>query len=225
MTVQRELGLQDKTGAPIAAHGKPTEETSTMMPPTKHGLSALACLSAMQKCIRRGMELEAMQFAVELIHTRKAYHSMVCKRLQVISHEDIDTGANPMIVPFVKAACEQALEWYDPDVTKLGKSRMAIGNSIRLMCRATKSREGDHFHAATGWADILEDFKPEIPDWAYDQHTQKGKRLGRGLDFFRQESTKLVPAVTVKDAYEDEAYRLWALKAQRTAKAKAEEVE
>jgi len=186
-----------------------------MMPPTLHKLSALACLSAMQKCIRRGMELEAMQFAVELIHSRKAYHSMVCKRLQVISHEDIDTQANPMIVPFVKAACEQSMAWYDPDVTKLGKSRMSIGNAIRLMCRSVKSREGDHFHAATGWASILEDFAPTIPDWAFDQHTSKGKRLGRGLDYFREESTKLIPPVEKKDAYEDEAYRLWALNAER----------
>src|SRR6266516_3899282 len=87
----------------------PQSADPKMMPLTVHNLSALACLSAMQKCIRRGMELEAMQFAVELIHSRKAYHSMVCKRLQVISHEDIDTGANPMIVPFVKAACEQSV--------------------------------------------------------------------------------------------------------------------
>jgi replication-associated recombination protein RarA len=176
----------------------------------------MACVSAMQKCIRRGLELEAMQFAVELMHTSKAFTSMVCKRLQVISHEDIDTSASPHIVPFVKAACEQAKEWYDPDVTKMGKTRMAVGNAIRMMCRAPKSREGDHFHAATGWAAILEGFKPEIPDWAFDQHTQKGKRLGRGLDYFRDESTKLVPAQTGgKDAYEDEAYRLWALKARK----------
>ena len=80
-----------------------------------------------------------MQFAVELMHTSKAFHTMTCKRLQVISHEDCDTQARPDIVPFVRAACEQAREWYDSDVTKLGKSRMAIGNAIRLMCRAKKS--------------------------------------------------------------------------------------
>lgn len=158
------------------------------------------------------MEREAMQFAIELMHTSKGFHSMVCKRLQVISHEDIDTGADPRIVPFVKASCEQANTWYDPDAAKLGKSRMAVGNSIRMMCRAVKSREGDHFAASLGWASILEKFKPELPDWAFDKHTSKGKKLGRGLDHFRTESTKLVPPVKKKDAYEDEAYRLWKLK-------------
>jgi hypothetical protein len=34
---------------------------------TRGGLSAMACISAMQKCIRRGMEEAAMQFACELL--------------------------------------------------------------------------------------------------------------------------------------------------------------
>ena len=133
----------------------------------------------------------------------------------MIAHEDIDTQANPMIVPFVATAVAQAMKWYDSDVTKLGKSRMAIGNAIRLMCRAAKSREGDHFAAATGWAAILENFVPVIPDWALDQHTTEGKRMGRGVDHFRSEGTKLVPPPTGDDPYIEEAYRLWALKAKR----------
>ena len=68
------------------------------------------------------------------------------------------------------AAVAQAMKWYDPD--KLGASRMAIGNAIRLMCRAAKSRAGCHFAAAIG----------------------------------------LRAELTADDPYEDEAYRLWALK-------------
>jgi hypothetical protein len=34
----------------------------------------------MQKAIRRGMEKEAMQFAVELMHISNAFHSMVCRK-------------------------------------------------------------------------------------------------------------------------------------------------
>lgn len=135
-------------------------------PATLHGLPAMACVSAMQKAIRRGMEREAMEFAVELIHTSKAFHSMVCKRLEVISHEDISTDADPTIVVFVATAVAQAMRWYDPD--KLGASRMAIGNAIRLMCRAAKSREGDHFAIAVGLRAELEGFVPVIPDWAND---------------------------------------------------------
>jgi replication-associated recombination protein RarA len=159
------------------------------------------------------MEREAMEFAVELLHTSKAFHSMVCKRLEIISHEDIDTQADPAIVPFVATAVAQAMRWYDAE--KIGKSRLAIGNAIRLMCRAAKSREGDHFAAAIGLRSMLEGFAPTIPDWALDQHTLAGRKLGRGLDHFRKEGAKLIPPPTEPDPFEDEAYRLWAIKQQR----------
>ena len=128
------------------------------------------------------------------MHTSKAFHSMVCKRLEIISHEDIDTQASPAIVPFVATAVAQSKLWYDAD--KLGASRLAIGNAIRLMCRAAKSREGDHFAAAIGLRSQLEDYVPVIPDCADDQHTLAGRKLGRGLDHFRKEGAKLVPPPT-----------------------------
>jgi replication-associated recombination protein RarA len=181
-----------------------------MIPDTRNGLPAMACVSAMQKAIRRGLEREAMEFACELMHTSKSFHSMVCKRLQIISHEDIDTGADPTIVPFVKASCEQAIAWYDPD--KMGGSRLAIGNAIRMMCRAEKSRIGDHFAASIGLRSLLEGYAPTIPDWANDKHTLAGRKAGRGIDHFRTEGAKLIPEPTEPDPYIEEAYRLWALK-------------
>ena len=36
---------------------------------------------------------------------------------------------------------------------------MAIGNAIRLMCRASKSRIGDHFQAAIGLAILVVYFR------------------------------------------------------------------
>jgi hypothetical protein len=59
---------------------------------------------------------------------------------------------------------------------------------------------------------MLEDFVPTIPDWANDQHTIAGKKLGRGLEHFREEGAKLIPPPTGDGPYEDEAYRLWAIK-------------
>ncbi len=138
---------------------------------------------------------------------------MVANRLEVISHEDIDTAAAPHIVPFVRAAAEQARAWYTSE--NPGKSRMAIGNAIRMMSRAPKSREGDHFQAAIGLRSLLTDYRPTVPDWANDSHTQAGARMGRGLDFFRSVSTQLNPPPAGKDRYEDEAYTMWALRDRR----------
>lgn len=194
-----------------------------MIPPTKNGLPSMAVLSTMQKAIRRNMEQLAMECAVELLHTSKAFCTMVCNRLEIVSQEDIDTAASPHIVPFVFACCDQAKRFFD--LPNPGKSRMAIGNAIRMMARAPKSREGDHFQAAIGLRALLEGYKPEIPDWALDGHTMAGKAKGRGVEFFREESTKLVPpqcwsaglpgrraTAAEPDQWTGEAYRLWALK-------------
>jgi replication-associated recombination protein RarA len=178
------------------------------IPPTTHNLSAMVCVSAMQKAIRRGMEREAMEFACELIHTSKAFHSMVCNRLIVICHEDLDTLAAPHVLPFVAASLAASRERYS---SKIGEARLMIGNAIRIMCRAPKSRSGCHFAAAIGLRSMLEDFAPTIPDYALDMHTMKGKAMGRGLDHFRSEGAKLVPEPTEPDLFVEEAYRLWAL--------------
>lgn len=180
-----------------------------MIPPTKNSKPAMACVSAMQKCIRRGMEKEAMEFAVELMHTSKAFHSMVCNRLEVICHEDLDTLAAPSVVPFVAASLAQSRERYSKN---MGEARLMVGNVIRMMCRSPKSRAGCHFGAAIGLRSLLEDYAPTIPDWANDQHTLAGRKLGRGIAHFRKEGAKLVPPPKGPDAYEDEAYRLWGVK-------------
>jgi hypothetical protein len=143
----------------------------------------------MQKAIRRGLEREAMEFACELLHTSKAFHSMVCNRLEVIGHDDLDTLAAPWVVPFVATALAQSRERYS-------KSILMIGNAIRMMCRSPKSRAGCHFAAAIGLHSMLEDFVPTIPDWANDQHTLRGKAMGRGLDHLRKEGAKLIPEPT-----------------------------
>lgn len=169
---------------------------------TVNGMNAFECISAMQKCIRRGMEREAMEFAVELGHSSRNFAAMTCNRLQIISHEDIGL-ADPFVQVYVSMACQQAMAWYDPE--KLGKWRMPVGNAIRLMARAAKSREGDHFCIVTGLKSLLDGYKPSIPDCAKDMHTQEGRRMGRGIDHFLTEGTKLIPEPTEPDTYADEA--------------------
>ena len=83
----------------------------------------------------------------------------------------------------------------------------------------TVSRDGIalftvHAYSAQHACAIVEDYAPTVPDWALDQHTIAGRKLGRGLDHFREHGAKLIPEPTEPDAYEDEAYRLWALKQQ-----------
>ena len=175
-----------------------------MLPKTTNGCDALPCLSAMQKCIRRGLEREAMEFASELALTSKAYCSMVLNRLLIIAHEDIGL-ANPQAAPFVMSVVQMVDRLYNPK--KMGKAMMPIGNAIRLMCRGPKSREGDHFMIAV-LTQTDKGYKPTVPDWAFDGHTAKGRKLGRGVEFFLAESTKLSAATAHPpdvDLYQAEA--------------------
>jgi len=115
------------------------------------------------------------------------------------------------VVPFVATALAQSRERY---AKSIGEARLMVGNVIRMMCRSPKSRAGCHFAAAIGLRAQLEGFAPEVPDWALDMHTMKGKAMGRGLDHFRKEGARLIPPPTEPDQYEDEAYRLWQIKQQ-----------
>ncbi|MBT1515144.1 hypothetical protein KIP88_32140 [Bradyrhizobium sp. SRL28] len=119
------------------------------------------------------------------------------------------SSAAPQVFPFVAASLAASRDRY---AKSIGEARLMVGNAIRIMCRSPKSRAGCHFAAAIGLRSLLEDFAPTIPDWANDQHTLAGRKLGRGLDHFRREGAKLIPEPTEPDPFIEEAYRLWALK-------------
>jgi hypothetical protein len=114
-------------------------------------------------------------------------------------------------VPFVAASLAASRERYGKS---MGEARLMVGIAIRIMCRSPKSRAGCHFAAAIGLRS-LENFAPTIPDWTLDQHTLKGKAMGRGLDHFRSEGAKLLPEPVEPDPYIDKAYRLLAIKQHR----------
>ncbi|MEQ8849850.1 hypothetical protein [Botrimarina sp.] len=179
-----------------------------MIPNTRHGLSPYECVSAMQKHVRRGEELDAMRCFMEMSMTSKNFFSWACNRLVVISHEDIGI-ANPVAVMYATIHIEQARGLYKGPGEDTGAYPMVIGGVIRLLCRGPKSRENDHFQAVVA-GEQGNDVAPEIPDYAYCHHTHQGKKRGRGLDFFRQVASKLVPPPAEKDPYEDDAYRYWA---------------
>jgi len=85
---------------------------------TKHGYDHYELLSALQKSIRRGMEYEAVHFAVEL---EEFNPTMLWNRLRVIACEDVGP-ANPMMPLLVDVLQKN----YASEKSKLGE------NSSRL---------------------------------------------------------------------------------------------
>ena len=83
----RTLVVARLAGYDRHSHRRAAQGFAAMIPATIHNMPSMAC-SAMQKAIRRGMEKQAMEFACELLHTSRAFHTMVCNRLETICHED-----------------------------------------------------------------------------------------------------------------------------------------
>lgn len=185
-----------------------------MMPQTVNGMGPFECISALQKCIRRGEEERAMHFAMEMCMSSKSYFTMTVNRLFVIAHEDIGL-ADPDAVQFAVVNILAMRDMWDKE--KPGRYGIALGNVIRRLCRAHKSREGDWFLILAAWK-VRDSERPVVEDWMKDMHTPAGKKLGRGLEHFLTEGCKLWPVVPRPEPYEERAIEVM----RRVHAAKAE---
>ncbi len=179
-------------------------------PKTANGLNSSDVISGLQKHIRRGEERLAMQAAAELLFSeQKSNASWLANRLVVIAHEDIGI-ANPHAVLFVNSTVPHIRDLLKEN--KQDRAGLLIASCILVMCRGPKTRLADHFQCAAGKPVKLGITPYQVPDYAHDKHTQKGRSAGRDLQHFREESARLEPGELsgLEDPYIDDAYRMWA---------------
>ena len=153
-------------------------------PRTKNGYMLDEVVSPVPTTIRRGNEESALYFSPELF---PKYSKYLWKRLQVISVEDIES---PMAAVVVNSMCE-AFFRNNEDAKNSDdyKNRIFITKAVLFLCREVKSREADN---CQHFIDTLK--KIEIPDFASDVHTKKGRSLGKTKeDFFTTEQKALNP--------------------------------
>lgn len=154
---------------------------------TKKGYDFFECSSALQKCIRRGMEDEALYWAVELYESN--FSEYIWKRLRIMSSEDVGL-ADPTISSEIWALyCmfeKQSKKKDDANEPQ----RLFLTHAVLLLCRSKKSRLVDW---ALIWAWLTHPFKKNpIPDFAYDKHNDRGRRAGRGWKHFFEEGALLM---------------------------------
>ena len=152
---------------------------------TKHGYDHYELLSALQKCIRRGMEYEAAHFAMEL---EEFNPTMLWNRLKVIACEDIGP-ANPQIPILIDVLQKNYLS----EKSKLAESTSSLYlvNAVVCLCFSQKSRITDDLLNVVYAEREKENTYPSIPEFALDMHTARGKALGKGVDDFFGEGNKL----------------------------------
>lgn len=129
--------------------------------------------SALQKSIRRGVEDEALYWAAEL--DRSGYQAYLWYRLLIIASEDVGIAEAP---PFFCEiwALRQAAEQVAKKKHGHKPERMFLAHAVMRLCRARKSEivgEALYCH----WE--IDDKLYEIPDYALDPHTARGREMGR----------------------------------------------
>ncbi len=157
------------------------------------------CISALQKFVRRGMEKECGRVFFEL--ELRGQFAWAMSRLQIIAHEDCGVGDMTAVL-FALRSIDDAKELYKK---KNNGWVLPAANAILALCRCKKTRVSDHFQAACRhWNNSTQ---IEIPDYCYDKHTKKGKRLGRGVDHFVDEASLLTNGI--EDEYKEVAREFW----------------
>jgi replication-associated recombination protein RarA len=157
----------------------------TKLANTKHGYDHYELLSVLQKSIRRGMEYEAVHFAVEL---EEFNPTMLWNRLRLIACEDIGP-ANPMMPILIDVLQKN----YLAEKSKLTESayKLYLVNAVVCLCFSQKSRISDDLLNVVFTEREAEGKFLPIPEYALDKHTARGKALGKGFDDFFSEGNKL----------------------------------
>lgn len=186
---------------------------------TKSGLNFFHISSAFQKCIRRGMEHEAMWFGTELYIS--GYEEYAWFRLRVICSEDVGL-ANPNLIVQVNALYQTYLD-FKKKKNAHGPEKLPFANALLLVIRSAKSRLVDNKLCYYFFLrDTME--QPALPDFTFDMHTIEGKKKGRGNDYFYEESAKIenFNPELVPDEYEfrDKVWELYKIEDELAKKAK-----
>jgi replication-associated recombination protein RarA len=172
------------------------KDGSVGSPLTPNGYYLDEVISALQKEIRRGKEYNAVYWAVEL----ESFNSRALwNRLKVIASEDV--GVAEPHAPLIISALELMYDYAKK--RKKEEYRMFFVNAVSILARAPKCRIADNL-MITLYGDITLGKRLEMPDYAIDKHTFRGRRMGRGMKHFIEEGSK-IKNENVEDPYKKRA--------------------
>lgn len=171
---------------------------------TEHGFAADEVISALQKCMRRGMTENVLLLGWEMFVTSPELEEVLWSRLCVMAVEDIGLG-NADAPILVETLYQQHKRYPRP----MGDRFLFAAHAIRVLSTSKKDRTSDDM---VNWARRVTELGerlPEIPDVALDMHTRRGQEMGRDYNFFMSEASKVIPEINDKD----QSYRDWIMQA------------
>ncbi len=161
---------------------------------TLHDLPADEVISAVQKEIRRGNTENAALLAYEMLITSPELEEFLWGRLQVISVEDIGYGNlnAPVLI-------ETLYQMHFRIPRPKGDRYLYAIHAVRVLSQSEKERGSDDLRGWIARAIEHEGKLPQIPDYALDMHTRRGQEMGRGLEHFWTEASKVHPVMPGRD--------------------------
>jgi replication-associated recombination protein RarA len=170
--------------------------------PTKNGYAFDEVASAFQKSIRRGLADDALYWAVELYISGRAEYAW--KRMKIMASEDIGL-AERHLPATLHALYQHYLEQSRKKDAYHAPERLFFVHAVLLLATAPKSRLCDHaliYHFATH-----DEENREVPDYAIDKHTRRGRERGRGREEFFTTGIELANPAPIEDPYRELAQR------------------
>lgn len=132
-------------------------------------------VSALIKSLRRGYAAQAMYWALEL---ETKYWKYLWRRLEIFAVEDIGY-VYPEALTFV-TSCAEAYARHQKESQKSKPDGNILAAAILMLANAPKNRSVDSFKNYASWLYSQTEDKPlEIPEFALDLHTRRGKSKGR----------------------------------------------
>lgn len=162
---------------------------------TRNGLEGDLVISALQKSIRRGLTEEAVTFAYEMYITSEQFEDKLWRRLLAISVEDVGFGdlSAPVLINTLNQI-RQNFPYND------GDRPIFFVHAVRYLSTAQKDRTSDNLKNIVK-TEFAYGQIPEIPDFALDKHTAKGRALGRDAKHFQTEGSRLENELPVEENY------------------------
>ncbi|MGL4589840.1 MAG: hypothetical protein ACRCUP_06365 [Mycoplasmatales bacterium] len=155
-------------------------------------------ISALQKSIRKAKTEDACFFAYEMYITSRELENLLWLRLTTIAVEDIGFGNLDAIV-YVNNLDEARKKF---EYRSVDRSMFFI-HAIRILCESTKDRSSDILKNIVIKSVAMGKLK-EIPEYAYDKHTAKGRSMGRDSMHFLNVASQVIPQLEVDNNYREQ---------------------
>ena len=156
---------------------------------SRNGLPCDELIAGVQKAIRHADYEIAIDMAYELYITSEALENKLWRRLNAIAVEDIGFG-NPRTIEVIRNLdiARQKFPYFD------GDRPFFFMHAIRFLCQQPKERSTDCLKCIV-MKKYEQGYVPEIPDYAYDVHTVKGREKGRDIIHFLDEASRVMPVM------------------------------